>query len=284
MSIASSRKTSHTIHFEVCERCFSLDCADPRYRDLLNVVFGALSRPASAQATPVASLGRIFRDTGNSCLLESPGVPARAVASRADLIHEVDKNLTLALQRARPDLLFLHAAAVELDGRAVVMCGSSGTGKSTMTFALLHHGFGYLSDELAPIEVESGLVLPYAHALCLKSLPPSAPYRLPADMLDAGETLHVPVAALPGASRLLPRPLAALVFLRRDGSTLGTGLLPLTVAAASAHLLSSSLNALAHRDQGADAALVIARRVPAFQLDIGDLRAAVEAVRAILAR
>jgi hypothetical protein len=58
----------------------------------------------------------------------------------------------------------------------------------------------------------------------------------------------------------------------------------MTTASASAHLLSVALNALAHRDRGADAAVAVACRVPAFQLDIGDLPAAVEALRGMLAR
>lgn len=281
MAIATARHSPDTVCFSGCERLFSLQCADAGCRKPLGIVFGALVRPATDAETPVVSLGRVSSAGGRDRFLyEPPGAQAQALNGHSELIYEVDKNLGLALQRARPDLLFLHAAVVELDGRAIVLCGHSGTGKSTTTFALLHHGFGYLSDELAPVDVASGIVHPFAHALCLKQVPP-APYRLPSRTLDAGETLHVPVAALPGAAVLESRPLAALVFLQREAEPRSRGLQPLTSAAACAHVLSSALNALAHPDQGADAALEIVRRVPAFRLDIGELSAAVAALRSL---
>jgi hypothetical protein len=283
MIIAASRTSSRMMHLAACGRRFSLECADAQHRGMLEIAFNGLKPDGDADQACAVSLGRISRSDGSDCQFEPPGARARSIASHADLIYEVDKALTLALQHARPDLLFLHAAAVELDGRAVVLCGPSGAGKSTITFALLHHGFGYMSDELAPIDVAKGLVLPYAHALCLKHAPP-APYHLPELVLDAGETLHVPVAALPDARTPRPRPLGALLFLRREHGAPAPRLRPLTIAAASARLLSNALNVLAHRDLGVDAALAIARSAPAYLLDIGSPQATVAAVRATLAR
>jgi hypothetical protein len=267
---------------EACQRRFLLECAAPRHQAVLQTVFAALGDSADSPAAPTIHLGRVVGDgDGAGCLLESPGAPVRSIATAAELIYEVDKDLTIALQRARPDLLFLHAAVVALDGRALALCGPSGIGKSTTAFALLHHGFRYLSDELAPIDTVSGLVHPYAHALCLKSRPP-APYRLPAGVLDARETLHVPVAALPGSHAPQAMPLAAVAFLSRDSGANGAAVPLLSAAATCAHVMSCALNALAHRGEGVDAALAIARQVPAYTLDVGDLPAAVKAVTSIL--
>lgn len=254
-----------------------LECGDKSCRDLLDAAFGALKSFTAPVGMPAVNLGRVSRGAGrHRWLLESPGKEARPVAGRAQLIYEVDKHLTLALQHARPDLLFLHAAVLELDGSCVALCGSSGAGKSTTAFALLHHGFVYLSDELAPIDVASGLVHPYAHALCLKSVPPP-PYRIPSSVLDAGGTLHVPVAALPGRYVSGPSPLAALVFLRSRGSPLSSApLAPLSAASASARVISSALNALAHPYAGLDVAVTIASRTPAFELVADNLGAAAE--------
>lgn len=247
-------------------------------------MFGALSASAAREEMPLIDLGRISRGGGpHRWLIERPGKGARTVAGSAQLLYEVDKDLTVALQYARPDLLFLHAAVLELDGRCLALCGPSGAGKSTTTFALLNHGFSYLSDELAPIDVARGVVHPYAHALCLKSAPP-LPYRLPSAAINVGATLHVPVAALPGRRTLQPAPLAALVFLGSRGSLRATPLTPLSAASASARVLSCTLNALAHPHAGLDAAVAIASGVPAFELDAGDLRAAAEVLGAMLRR
>ena len=261
-----------------------LECGDKSCRDLLDVAFGALKSSTAPVGMPAVSLGRVSRGGGrHQWLLESPGKEVRKVAGRAQLIYEVDKDLTLALQHARRDLLFLHAAVLELNGSCLALCGSSGAGKSTTAFALLHHGFAYLSDELAPIDVASGLVHPYAHALCLKSVPPP-PYRIPSSVLDAGETLHVPVAALPGRRVSGPSPLAALVFLRSRGSSLGSPLSPLSAASASARVLSCALNPLAHPYAGLDVAVTIASLTPAFELVADNLPAAAEALGVVLRR
>lgn len=45
----------------------------------------------------------------------------------------------------------LHCGAVSVDGRAVLLPGRPGAGKSTTTTALLLRGLGYLSDEAAPL-------------------------------------------------------------------------------------------------------------------------------------
>jgi hypothetical protein len=56
--------------------------------------------------------------------------------------------------------LFVHAAAAEWQGRAIVVPGRSFSGKSTLAAALLRAGAAYLSDEWAVLD-EDGLVHPY---------------------------------------------------------------------------------------------------------------------------
>lgn len=67
----------------------------------------------------------------------------------------------------RPGRLLLHAGAVEREGRVVVVAGDSGRGKSTLTAALVHRGFRYLTDEVAAVEPGSLGVEPFAKAIDL---------------------------------------------------------------------------------------------------------------------
>jgi hypothetical protein len=55
--------------------------------------------------------------------------------------------LVLAWRGAIP----LHACAVELDGRAVLICGPPGAGKSTLTAGLLEHGARFVADDLSAV-------------------------------------------------------------------------------------------------------------------------------------
>lgn len=60
--------------------------------------------------------------------------------------------LTLALRGAVP----FHASAVEVDGRAVLLAGAPGAGKSTLIAQMLGHGARLLSDDLSVIERTAG--------------------------------------------------------------------------------------------------------------------------------
>jgi hypothetical protein len=64
-------------------------------------------------------------------------------------------------------LAVLHAAAVGDARGALVLPGPNGTGKSTLTAALLARGYGYFSDDCVPIDGR-GLVMPMPFALSHK--------------------------------------------------------------------------------------------------------------------
>ena len=65
--------------------------------------------------------------------------------------------------------LLIHAAAVEREGRAVVLPGASGVGKSTLTTALVANGWRLLSDEVTIIDPTGGLLRPHPRPISLKN-------------------------------------------------------------------------------------------------------------------
>ena len=75
-------------------------------------------------------------------------------ADPGDLLYEVEKDIVIELQRRNPQLFFMHSGAIAWQGRASLFVAESGGGKSTTTWAMLHHGYGYLSDEIAPIALD----------------------------------------------------------------------------------------------------------------------------------
>ena len=192
----------------------------------------------------------------------------------------LEKDLTVELQKRRPDLYFLHSAALEWNGKACLFAAEAGSGKSTTTWALLHHGFRYLSDELSPVDVESMRVFPYPHALCLKRRPPD--YPLPTDTIDLGRTLHVPVGSLPSETITEPLPLGAVFLVKYCPDLAAPELRAISAAEAGARLYLTALNALSHPNRGLDAAIRIAEQVPCFAVDSAALPATCALIRSVL--
>ena len=64
--------------------------------------------------------------------------------------------------------LDIHAGVVRDKGGCILLCAPAGSGKSTMTAALVSAGFQYFSDELAMLEEETFNVFPAPLALCFK--------------------------------------------------------------------------------------------------------------------
>lgn len=50
----------------------------------------------------------------------------------------------------------LRASAVELDGKAILFCGASGTGKSTLAAVLAQRGMHVIADDLCAVEARAG--------------------------------------------------------------------------------------------------------------------------------
>lgn len=65
--------------------------------------------------------------------------------------------------------LVIHAAVVEKNGGAAILPAPPGSGKSTLTAALVLSGWRLLSDELALVDRRSGLVHPLPRPISLKN-------------------------------------------------------------------------------------------------------------------
>lgn len=63
----------------------------------------------------------------------------------------------------------VHAATVEKSGKAVMLPGAPGSGKSTLCAALVCRGWRLLSDEMALISLDDGLLWPFPRPISLKN-------------------------------------------------------------------------------------------------------------------
>jgi len=65
--------------------------------------------------------------------------------------------------------LIMHAAVVELNGKAFIFPGAPGSGKSTLCAALVCNGWRLLSDEMTLISTENGQIYPVPRPVSLKN-------------------------------------------------------------------------------------------------------------------
>ena len=66
-------------------------------------------------------------------------------------------------------LITIHSAVLERGGRAVILPAPPGSGKSTLCAALMLHGWRLLSDEMALLDPNTGLIQPAPRPVSLKN-------------------------------------------------------------------------------------------------------------------
>jgi hypothetical protein len=181
-----------------------------------------------------------------------------------ELLHLFEKEIRFQLQELRRDLYFVHGAVLQFHGKACMLIGPTKSGKSTTTWALLRHGFSYLSDELAPVDSKNLHVYPYPRAIWLRRVAPGA--QESRRKIETSWMLCIPTNQFPKGTTEKPIPLGALFFVRYDPGSSQPSLRTVPKSVAAAKILSSALNPGTHSGNGLDAAIEIAMHTRCFEL------------------
>lgn len=248
-------------------------CHHPRVYDILSSNFNAF---AAREIAPNYSVDLTYQanfdETLNTYSLVIPSKVVLKTSLLDEFLYWIEKEITITLQKMRPDLYFLHAAALEYNDYAFILTGPTGSGKSTMTWALLHNNCSYLSDELAPIDIQTMSVQPYPHALCLKA-EPAAPYTLPEDIIETESTSHIPTTNRNIEVATQPVQLQAIFFIQHQTDSANPEIRKLNNAEAALRLYTNTLNALAHDNAGLNSATTIVSNCECYALMTADLTA-----------
>lgn len=128
----------------------------------------------------------------------------------------VSHMLFLRLIRRRSDLLFFHAASIGIGGRAFLLIGPKGRGKTSVSLALASRGHSFLGDETAIVEPATMLVHPFHRPVGIKRGPCAS--RVAEALADAQfpaeGILRTPIVNLLSIEESSPLPLGGVFFLQ----------------------------------------------------------------------
>jgi len=168
-----------------------------------------------------------------------------------------------------------HAATLARDGATVMLVGPSGAGKSTLTQHLMQRGWLPLSDDVALMEVASGLLYPF-------------PRCFHVDTAWSAQTMRHDGFEQPAALAGFARPLrwasgghrVTALFLVERNPAGGSARKPIAQALAAGALLTQSIKTQQTPAQIAAAAAQVAGGARCYSLINGDLASALDLITA----
>jgi PqqD family protein of HPr-rel-A system len=151
---------------------FALDADDPALDALLGELY-ALCRDHTDGTDGTDGAGAVHhlevRRTGREHRLLLDGEVLVATPDPALVLAQLVWQVNQAAVAAAGDGLALHAAGVARDGRAAVLSGGTGAGKSTLAARLVADGCAYLGDEAVLLGAASSAVVAYPKPLTLEA-------------------------------------------------------------------------------------------------------------------
>jgi hypothetical protein len=227
----------------------------PEVSAALKKSFSWMLRPKAAGSPDRLEVGR----TSDGYLFQSDW--SRMTSTLLDeVLGHLDQEVVLRLMLARPELVWLHAGAAARNGLAVLVCGPSGRGKSTVITALCNLGWQFLSDDITPFDPASQKAIPFPLTPMYRPYPGA---HVPPDCLH-----QLPKVKAPVDVRALCRdavPVGGLIFPNYDARQLNE-LTTCPPSSAALSLLQNWLNFVVHRETAFDWLAQLTRTLPAFQL------------------
>lgn len=117
---------------------------------------------------PSSSALEVIVEKGNRSWLARPRGESGSERELWDaLIFVRNWIVERSLDRAA-HLMSLHSAVVVRAGKAILLVGDAWAGKTTLTLRLVEQNFSYFSDDVAPIRLQDGRVLPFPKPIGIK--------------------------------------------------------------------------------------------------------------------
>jgi hypothetical protein len=267
---------------------FGVRCDDVRLGAQVDRLLAGLCEPDGVPVEHWYSLTSTAGDAGTFDVHRDDEVLAhdqRAGDALGWVVWDINRSAAAA---SGAHLLF-HAGALEADGAGVLLPGTSGSGKSTLTAGLVTRaGLGYLTDELAALDLTGDRLLPYAKPITVKHgsfdvVPELHPDRRsgPGAVPWAGEEWQVAVGGA-GVRRIgRPCPLR-WVIAPHYVPGVPTALTPMSDTEAFLTLALHAVNLLPHGAAGSAALGRMVAGASCYTLTMSDLDEACALVRGLV--
>ena len=133
------------------------------------------NRPVPAALENAGASGPTWQIAGNQFLLRIPEIARFLLSEGRDIAFEAEggtepQDISIFLLGTvfgillhQREQIVLHASTVRVNGKAVLFCGSSGAGKSTIAAALAQRGYPLVTDDFCAISMSAGQV-PMVHS------------------------------------------------------------------------------------------------------------------------
>jgi hypothetical protein len=272
--------------FRMVDRVFEVRTSVTAFRDVMDRLFAPFASTGSDAPSLVYEVRTIDHpvDRRRYELLRDDETVGRvsSIGLLMDLLLRETTNEVVSTTR----YVAIHAAAAAYEGRAVIMPGPPGHGKTTTVASLVRGGWDFLTDEVTLISKEDGLVHPFPRPLSISpgsirllqglkgQIPPvPASYRH-YDHHVAPEDLRP--GCLSG-----PVPTAFIVFPAYERGA-ATTLAPISRAEALLELLKGTFNLDLLGRKGVGMLAGVVERAPCYRLSIGAIEPAVRAIDGLL--
>ena len=187
--------------------------------------------------------------------------------------------------------LVIHAAVVELGGRALMLPAPPGSGKSTLCAGLVSRGWRLLSDELALLDPATGSIAPLARPVSLKnasievirSFAPDAVLSATVHDTLKGSVAHMKPPGDAVRRALEPAPARWIVMPRYQAGA-ASDLRPLSRGRAFMRLAESAFNYQIHGRRGFELLASTVESCECFEFTYGDLEGAARTFAQLAAR